>query len=289
MTGTSILERGAGFIDSRARLLERRVFEVAFRGGRAEDAIAAVLAFRNPDGGFGHALEPDLRVSTSQPVFVHYALSTLRDAGATELPDADGSCDYLASVADEHGALPYVLPDALEHPRANHWNGSYALDPSFHATTGIAGGLHALGVSHPWLDRATAWCVTEIEGSPAYTGHRIFNTLEFLHHMPAHPDAQALWERVTGRLFEEDYVQIETGVTTYGLTPLFFAPAPDTPLRTMFADDVIEAHLDQLLERQQEDGGWPLTWNPPEGSATDEWRGKWTLDALLTLRAYGRI
>jgi len=94
---------------------------------------------------------------------------------------------------------------------------------------------------------------------------------------------------VTGRLFEADHVQIETGVEGYGLTPLHFAPTPDAPLRAMFADDVVEAHLDQLAARQQEDGGWPLTWNPPEGSATDEWRGKWMLEALLTLRAYGRV
>jgi hypothetical protein len=82
---------------------------------------------------------------------------------------------------------------------------------------------------------------------------------------------------------------METPVRTYGLTPLHFAPAPDSPLRRLFDDAVIEAHLDDLAGRQQNDGGWPIHWAPPEGAATDEWRGRWTLDALRTLRAYGRI
>ena len=76
---SSILERAAGFVEGHARLLERRLFDAAFRGAASEDAVRAVLAYRNPDGGFGHALEPDLRVASSQPIHVHFALSALRD------------------------------------------------------------------------------------------------------------------------------------------------------------------------------------------------------------------
>ena len=285
----SILERAAEFMEGHARHLERRLFDAAFRGAATEDAIGAVLAYRNPDGGFGHALEPDLRVASSQPIFVHYALSALRDAGATALPAAERTCAFLDSVADENGAVPYALPDAMEHARAGHWNGPFALAPSLHATTGILAGLYALGVEHEWLERAAAWCVAEIQGMPAYSGHTILNTLDLLQHLPDRPGRDALRERTNGRLFEADYVQLETGVAGYGLTPLQFAPSPDAPLRPLFPDDVIEAHLDQLATRQEADGGWPLSWSPPAGAATAEWRGKWTLAAALALRAYGRI
>ncbi|MHC4938674.1 MAG: hypothetical protein ACYTHK_06870 [Planctomycetota bacterium] len=266
-------QRGAEFLVTHARALERRLFE---------GSVDALAAYRNADGGYGHALEPDLRAATSQPIHVHFAATTLREANARG--DA-GMADFLASVADERGAVPYVLPDALEEPRANHWNGAWCTEPSLHATAGVAGELHAIGVEHPWLDRATAWCFQKIAGRPDYTGHCILNVLALCQHAPG---GEALRDRVTARLFEADYVLRDTPITRYGLSPLHFAPAPDSPLRALFDDQVIERHLDYLLERQCEDGGWPLDWTPPPGAATNEWRGRLTLVALRTLRAYGR-
>jgi hypothetical protein len=270
-------------------VLERRLFELSFQDGDPEVALDAICSYQNPDGGFGRAMEPDLRVSSSQPLFVHFALSALREAGLPGQAVGKRMCAYLASVSRVDGAVPYILPDALEHPRADHWDGEFGLAPSLHATAGVAAGLHALGVRHEWLDRATAWCFREIAGQPAYSGHRILNVLDLLQSVSTLPDRSALWESVTNRLFEADYVLLETPVRSYGLTPLHFAPTLDSPARSLFPNDVIEAHLDDLTARQQDDGGWPIHWSPPDGPAADEWRGRWTLDALLALRAYGRI
>ena len=59
------------FLAANARVLERRRYEHLFRGGGTDPVRAAVMAYRNPDGGFGHALEPDGRCpgshSTSAP------------------------------------------------------------------------------------------------------------------------------------------------------------------------------------------------------------------------------
>ena len=71
--------------------------------------------------------------------------------------------------------------------------------------------------------------------------------------------------------------------------PLDFAPTPLSIARSLFATEVIEAHLDALARLQQSDGGWPMTyfvWTPatePEGRS---WR---TIEALCILRAYGRL
>ena len=66
-------------------------------------------------------------------------------------------------------------------------------------------------------------------------------------------------------------------------------PRPDSIGRSAFADDLIDAHLDAMAARQMDDGGWPITWNAPSPASEFEWRGRWTLEALLRLRAYGRI
>jgi hypothetical protein len=57
----------------------------------------------------------------------------------------------------------------------------------------------------------------------------------------------------------------------------------------LFADDLLAAHLDDLASAQQSDGGWPITWESPGVGAAMEWRGRVTIEALLRLRAYGRL
>ena len=49
------------FMAAHARALDRRRFELLFEGGDAEFVLGALRAYRNPDGGCGHGLEPDLR------------------------------------------------------------------------------------------------------------------------------------------------------------------------------------------------------------------------------------
>lgn len=50
-----------------------------------------------------------------------------------------------------------------------------------------------------------------------------------------------------------------------------------------------DTHLDDLLDAQTGDGGWPIRFDPPGEAARGEWRGRWTLEALGVLRAYGRL
>ena len=54
------------------------------------------------------------------------------------------------------------------------------------------------------------------------------------------------------------------------------------------AEDAV-GHFQDLLERQQEDGGWEPAWEPPGPAAHCEWRARLTLDALGALAAYGVI
>ncbi len=289
MPAADVLARATEFLSTHARVLERRAFERAFTGGSADAVVDAVRAYCNADGGLGHALEPDLRTGTSQPIFVHAGMSVLREASANDAALVSDACGFLAGIARDDGAIPYVLPAARSHARADHWNGDYAFAPSLQATAGVAGSLHALGARHEWLDRATSWCFDEIAGHPAYSGHRLLNVMELLRHAPDRDRAARLWKHATSRLFEADHVVMSTPITSYGLSPLRFAPMPDAPARALFTDAAIEEHLDHLVAQQAADGGWPIFWDPPGPAAVSEWRGRWTLDALLVLRAYRRI
>lgn len=75
----------------------------------------------------------------------------------------------------------------------------------------------------------------------------------------------------------------------YGLDVLYFAPSPESFCLRFIADETIAHALDFLATQQQADGGWPITWDPPGLAARGEWRGIWSLKALKTLKAYGRL
>ena len=64
------------FIWSAARLLDRHRYTLLFADGSAEPVLEALRGYRNADGGFGHALEPDLRCPASQPAPTLHALAS---------------------------------------------------------------------------------------------------------------------------------------------------------------------------------------------------------------------
>jgi hypothetical protein len=75
----------------------------------------------------------------------------------------------------------------------------------------------------------------------------------------------------------------------YALTPLHLAPTPDAMAAGLFSPELLGAHVDHLMDQQQDDGGWPVTWEPPTPAAELEWRGILTVRALATLQDYGAI
>ena len=68
------LARAEHFVWLTARVLEQRLFAYHFLGGGADPVETALAAYRNDDGGYGHALEPDLRGPVSQPLHTAHAL-----------------------------------------------------------------------------------------------------------------------------------------------------------------------------------------------------------------------
>src|SRR5215470_16047698 len=109
------------FLAGHARVVDRRVFQRLFRGGSAVAVRDAVAAYRNDDGGFGHALEPDCRTSASQPATTEMALRILHQADAWDEELARAACDWLASVAPTAGGATFVLPSVSEAPHAPWW------------------------------------------------------------------------------------------------------------------------------------------------------------------------
>src|SRR4051794_7160809 len=213
---------------------------------------------------------------------VAIGLELIALAGGDGRAVAAPSCGFLASGADDEGAVPLALRSVLDFPHAEHFAGDWAYRPGLWATAWIAGWLHAFGVEDTWLERADRYCLAELEGEPDLDAHGIRDTLRFLHHLPDVARAASLRARLLERLPSADYFLADANSTAYGVSPLEF----DDPV---VEDDVLERHVDRLEETQQRDGGWPIAWKPPSEAAVLEWRGHRTVVALATLRRHGRL
>jgi hypothetical protein len=113
-------DAAAAFIAANARVVDRRRFQRMFGGGGAAPVRDAVAAYRNDDGGLGHALEPDCRAPGSQPLAVDLGLRILDETDAWDQDLVLGACDWLAwSPAAEREWRGFLTVDALRVLRAN--------------------------------------------------------------------------------------------------------------------------------------------------------------------------
>jgi len=276
--------RAREFLSSSARLLEQQLCAMSFDGDSATPVLAALAAYRNENGGWGHALEPDLRGPDSQVSAAMSALSVLARVGATNHPWVAETCDWLSDHALPDGSVPQVLPGAERSPAAP-W-----MRPNTQGflTFAIAAHLWELRVEHPWLLVASEWCWHQIEHGEL-TGYQAVFALQFLDAVPDVSRATAAVQRFRASLDENGNIPIPGGVDGEHVAPLTLSPRPGTPSRSLFSPEVIDHELSALEESQQEDGGWDfdfLHWSPEQAR---DWRGIVTLDALETLHLHGRL
>ncbi|MGH9040299.1 MAG: hypothetical protein ACRDZ3_08710 [Acidimicrobiia bacterium] len=279
-------DTGRAFLEREGRLLERRLFAVVFDGAAPGGAIDVLRGYQNPDGGFGHGLEPDKRCPDSLPLDVEAAFGAMVVAGEADATMVRRACDWLASVATPDGAVPLSFPVMEPYPRAEHMS-EWTYEPGFNPTAGLVGLLHRMGIDHPWREQAEAWCWATLDesGFPDEV-HAMSEVMVFLVHVPDRARADAFAAQVGDWLPKLNMYRADPDDPGYGVSPLHFAPTPQSRWRALFSDAQIDGHLDRLAADQQPDGGFTIAWEPPGAAATLEWRGIQTLWALRTLAAY---
>ena len=118
-------------------------------------------AYRNPDGGYGWGLEPDLRAPESQPGGALHAFEALEDVAPVTSPRAAELCDWLDAVTLPDGGLPFALPVADASGCAPFWAQADPSSSSLQITAYVAAAAHRVAAhdpavaAHPWLARAS--------------------------------------------------------------------------------------------------------------------------------------
>jgi hypothetical protein len=280
------IEAAERFVLANARLLDRHRAAVLLHGAPVAPVLDALRAYANPDGGFGHALEPDVRAPESEPTSTLHALEVLADVGALDDPMVSGAAAWIASIAEPDGGVPFMLPTAAAHPHAPFLTPSAG--GSF-VTFALAGALWEAGSGEPWLRRATDWCWARLEDPDGLGAYGTKCALDFLDTVPDEPRATTAIERLRPQLGPDGSIRVRGGTENERLTPLTLSPRPAGRSRALFSGDQIEADLDLLERGQQDDGGWTFDWLGWSPGQTVESRGLVTLRALATLREHGRL
>lgn len=294
------LARAQEFIWRTARVLEARRFEHLTGRGPAESVLRALLAYHNNDGGFGHALEPDGRGPSSQPLHDLSALRLLAEIDLAPSTVVGQICEHLVAITRQDGGVPMVDPAIARHPHAPWWALPTDDRGSLLLTTQLAGALHALKAEHPWLVAATEFCWSGLDALTTTHPYEAAGAITFLDHVPDRQRA----ERCAGRLGELVRAQGLVDLSASGATgadaapgyaagevhgPTDYAPHPASLARRWFSDAEFDAALDALVAEQHADGAWPVKWGIWTPVTEFEWRPIVTIEAIRTLAAHSRL
>lgn len=122
------------------RPLEQARLQQVLEGGHEEDVLVELFRFQNPDGGFGHGLEPDCQNPNASPIQTWAAMTVLR-----KIPFDRNDLRilsmfrYLEKTLDpETLTWPAKIPSNNDYPCAPWWKYREE-DPSYNPTASIAG------------------------------------------------------------------------------------------------------------------------------------------------------
>jgi hypothetical protein len=299
--------RARQFLKTEARALDRALFEFRFEGGPVEAVLAALAAYQNEDGGFGHALEPDMRTPSSSALATGIGLRALAELDVpAEHAMVRATVGYLRSTYDpESKVWRAIPPDANDHPHAPWWHdeeGSLARtfdDFEIIPRAEIVALLYHYAALVPadWLHDVTEETVRAIEAAEPF-GSGGGDDLAYATELA---EVDALPADQKARLVERIRATVPAAVVcdpaqwaSYCLAPLKVVRSPHSVAADLIADALAE-HLDYTIDHQTDAGTWEPTWSWGEiypevwPQAKLEWRGEITLATLTVLRAFGRV
>ena len=293
------------WLSRNARPLELSQYQVLFHGAPVEPFLALLARYQNPDGGFGHALEPDNWNPASTPLTTSTALQQLRRVGFFDYahPLYQGALAYLAGC--EHrldGLWTFTIPSNDAFPHAPWW--TYDEQSNRKQSFGLSCELAAfvLAASTPGQPvyedalRIAREALSRLQGGRC-EGEMGVSGLAAL--LPQ-------WERLGWAAQAETLPKLKGLIDAaicrdpaqweqYVPRPSVAIPSPDSPFYPG-NEAIVETELDYLVDTLPKDDVWPLTWQwfgmpyPGEWAvAQNWWKGVTTIERLLFLRAFGRL
>ncbi len=282
--------RAKEFIYSNARKLDVRLFEHHFKDGSKDDVLQELKKYQNPDGGFGHAIEPDFRLAESSAmatsVGLQYCVEVDTDSNDEIIQSA---MDYLVTTFDlENAYWPRTPVEVNDSPHAPWWHVDEIKPPA--EASWANPNAELLGYLEIFQNHIPNE-ILEILRKRALDNLNNLDTIESLY-------CFMNWERAYQSVREplKSLISEKVGKTLQTFEPnpdsleeirvFWIAPTPESFLLTFPSH--IQSLYDYEINRQDEDGGWWPTWSWGQYEdvwpiAEREWAGKITAGNLIAM------
>lgn len=292
-----------------ARPLEAARYAILFQNGKTEDFLTLLAQYQNPDGGFGHALEPDNWDPHSTPYTTMKAAELLLSIGFTDYthPLHQGALRYLRSgdgfTAD--GGWQFSMPTSSDFPHAPWWTYNEAgnsvenLGLSAHIAAFV---LSACQPDDPLYAKAELIAVRtldalmtgSIRGEMGVSGCALL-----MPHWAQMPLPHSM-DAIAQKMIETSNAAIVRDPARWNTHVPRPSAAIFSPASPMYKgnEEAISLELDWLIDTLPEDDLWPIDWSwfdnnvkyPGEFTISEMWWKAWlAIDKLLLLRNFDRL
>ena len=269
------------FVYGNGTLAERALFAYLFENGTLERLHQCLACYRNPDGGWAHGLEHDIKTPDSHPLALEYILGVMvRDLAIPTGTLFDDAASWLENNRNDDGSLRNPASIGV-YPHAPWWNGEEG-SVGFGQTTpdAIVGNLSRIGKATPALLKSTkAWVQQNLTVEHIRAVDWLFmnyHAYDYYMNIDDFPDLEAHRQAVIDNIKDCAEKAPENQYST-----LFqFANSPDSPVTQALPDSLIKRHLDYLKESQRDDGGWT------DEHSLAQWQPYMTIFALRVLQHY---
>lgn len=250
---------------SHGRPLDIARFKYHFENASVSVVLEELRKFQNPDGGFGHGLEPDVRNPDSSPIACWVATELLTEISCwnKQLDIVSDLVAYLSNTQHKEGHwFKSCIESNNDYPRAIWWN----YDPD--KKTGIYNPSAAL---YGFLFLVTNDFQAKKRLEEIFTYFLADGDLE-MHDLNVLVRAvQYAWMadmELSDALIDKVKKQIRRGCKDfsegdrldYVLRPSVFFPNFHLPFFSDFVD-ILKLESVWLMETPNADGTWPVPWN----------------------------
>lgn len=288
------------YLAAKARSLDSARYRYRVGDGEARAIVTALRPYQNDDGGFGHGIEPDLRVPDSTAIATWMAFQYLNDAGETVSHDViERALHYFIDTYDEERNGWRIVSPRVEHyAHAPWWDYTSAMshfgwgNPSA-AILGFLLRYRDIVDGGKLIERLRSRALSRITEVDASHFHEVLTFRSLYRDGDA--SLKGALRTPLSQLIRRAVETSPDAWSGYVATPLTFIASPDDPFRDLFERETLEANLVFLLDTIVDGDHWEPNWNwsgkyPAEWEqAKQDWSGYLTAQNMLALRGFGVV